>query len=124
MLLPDLPPRCWLRQRPRRPNVPRFSPVAGTQLGYGVAALICHPDIGPVKGHAKRGAAHAEVAEVSSVAGTLGYEVGPCICYPDIGSIKSDAKRLASHAEVAEVQLRRWPAAWSRCCCPDSPPRY
>ena len=82
-----------------------YKRVGTLELAYGVAALICHPDVGSVKGHAKRGVPHAEVAEVSTVAGPqLGHGVAALIRYPDIDSVKGDAERAASRREIAEVR--------------------
>ena len=74
------------------------------ELRYGVAALICHPDVGSVEGHLNRPVPDGEVAKVSAVARSqFGHGVTALVRHPDIGSVKCQSKWGASHIESAEV---------------------
>src|SRR5262245_38489812 len=62
--------------------------------------MVCHPDVGSVKGNAVGLVSHGKSALQSAIAGPqLGQVVAANVCHPDVSSIKGDAFGDASNAE-------------------------
>ena len=72
------------------------------QLGHGIAKRVCHPDAGPVEGHADRIGADVEGALPVAVAGPqFGYRVIVTVRHPDVGSVEGYVPRFFADVEGA-----------------------
>src|ERR1700674_5398768 len=101
-------------------KVPRSVPSLARNLVTLLTALICHPDVGPVKGHACGVGSHSKGADERAIArGQFGHVVAGNICHPDVGAVKGDGDRVSSHGKWCRGAPHRLPGACSFTSSPE-----